>query len=163
MQAEATIALQGRKDCAKNSASVASSSNTAMLITMGLWSKLLPLRAIRHPQLMKMKQDRDFILGSCFSQCQASPGATEDAGVLHSLHSHRARWAWVLLKAGQKRKEFCSCPHLTHSFGANGAPDNPLSAPLGYRTRGTFLPSGMWVACCSNPCRNGWCFYEKTV
>lgn len=59
-------------------------------------------------------------------------------------HKHESCW-----RQARSGRSLAPCPDLTSTLEANGVPDNPLSALLGYRTTWTFLPSGMWAACCS--------------
>lgn len=134
-------------------------------VTMALWSQVHPVTTTSHPQLMEMKQDWGVYLGLPFftmssitwccwrrrgfmlfalKQDQRSTGPAEGRPEVEGVLLPAQSW----------------CPAL-RQMGHQTTPYHPCIT--GCRTGGTFLPPGIWAPCCSNPCRNGRCCYEKTV
>lgn len=138
MQAETTAALQRGKNCTnKLCPSAASSSSTALLYHQG-----------------SIKQSAPSKVSTAFGS-EAGLGSLSWAPIFHNVMHHlmllkmkefhalctqtgpdKHESCWRQARSG---RSFAPCPDLTSSLGGNGAPDNPLLSPLGYRTRGTFL------------------------
>lgn len=99
------------------------------------------MHPVKYPQLLEVKQDWEVYLGlpfftmSCITWC-----CWRWRNFMLFAHNqtgpdkHESCW-----RQARSGRSFAPCPDLTSSLGGNGAPDNPLLSPLGYRTRGTFL------------------------
>lgn len=122
-------------------------------------SKVHPVQTIRHPQLVEMRKDWEVYLGLpfftmssitwCCWRCRGFALFALTQGQMSPAEG-RPEVGGILLPAQTWHPALGQMGHLT-------TPYQP------HWTRRTFLPSGMWVACCSNLYRNrSWC-YEKTV